>query len=411
MFTTAAGAYRNPPGPRGAASADRSPAPVPFETGEEKHLSFRLQVCGAGADFVDQVIGLISTAVTTNGLDDLVAVGRHEHGNSSPSVTLVAASATDCTPQLEHCVSNAVAADQPLIPVIDDTDNWSGRLPSALADMNAIGAQTAHAGSDILQAAGILVPLRGVFLSYRRTDGAAMALQLSEALGRLGVDTFLDVLDIKPTQRVQERILDALDRLACVVLLESPQAIGSRWVEEEIVYAERRRLGALSICWAPPPAPGGPPTRFGLFDNGTRVEVSGRLVGQAPRVELSELALADALEVILQEMTQALYFRRANLERELMAAAGNIERRAPWRFIVRKNRRSRLVGLSPYQPAPEDLYELALAKAEHQCNDAVLVHHPMQPDTPGAGLLQWLGAKGPEFAIDTDRLRGLTTGM
>ncbi|HZN14251.1 MAG TPA: toll/interleukin-1 receptor domain-containing protein [Acidimicrobiales bacterium] len=237
-----------------------------------------------------------------------------------------------------------------------------------------------------------------------------MALQLAQALRTKGIGTFVDVLDIAPAATVQGRILEALDELACLVLLESPDAIQSTWVAKEVVYAERQRLGTLSLCWAPAAAPGGAPTRFGQFDEGNRIDVSQNLVRTPFGEQLEDDYVAEVIAAIVREMTQALYYRRAQLERELLAVIPDAVRQGPWQFTVGEGSTTRLVGLAPYRPGAVDLHHLSKARVASQSASAFLVHHPIEPGTEAAEVLLWLGTGRDDFAVDTDGLAGIADG-
>lgn len=374
-------------------------------------MAFRIEVCSNDETFRASVIDAITAAADEARLAGLVEVAAHDHSRLSPTVVLVAASNSDSQEPLASCVDDAIEGGQPIVPVIDDSIHWQGRLPEALSPMNAVSMADARRGTKILEAAGVMVPLRGVFLSHRRSDGAAMALQLAGELRKYGIGTFVDVLDIQPSAAVQQSILEALDQLACVVLLESPDAIGSWWVAREVVYAQQRHLGTLSLCWAPTPTPDNPGTRFAQFDGTNRVEVGSFLTGEPPTVALSDEGLKVAIVRILHEFAQALFFRRASLEAELDAALNALERRGPWHFIVRGDVRSRLIGIAPYQPDAKDLFSLAQRRETEGADDAVLVYHPITSGTTGALTLEWIGRKGPESGLSSDLLTTLSDGL
>ena len=363
---------------------------------------FRLEVCATDDSFAGDVLLELATSSADSNLRDLIELGPHDHGAPSPATVLVAASNAPYTQQLNDCVDRALDAGQPVVPVIDDIAAWAGRLPPRLASMNAVGLSGDHAGRKILESAGFMVPLRGVFLSHRRSDGAAMALQLAGELRKRGIGTFVDVIDIEPSAAVQDAILEALDQLACLVLLESPDSIGSEWVAKEVVYAQSRHLGTLSLCWAPKPTPDNPNTRFSQFDRTDRIDIESYLDPGAPAAVLSDAGVTMALEAILWEFSQALFFRRSSLQAELEAVLPDLEPRGPWRFVLPGRSRRTAVSLAPYQPDAKDLHQLAQYREKEQAEVAVLVHHPISATTPGALTLAWIGDKGPEAALGSD---------
>jgi hypothetical protein len=106
-----------------------------------------------------------------------------------------------------------------------------------------------------LRAAGITVNDFRVFISYRRSDGQALADQLFDELNRRNFEVFLDRFRIDPGVHVQDRIVEELAHKSMVVLVETKDLPQSFWVAEELSYALVNRLGVLAVnvdgapCW------------------------------------------------------------------------------------------------------------------------------------------------------------------
>src|SRR5258708_4143383 len=78
-----------------------------------------------------------------------------------------------------------------------------------------------------------------VFISYsRRNRPFAERLQID--LQRAGLDTWLDLSDIPPGEDFEARILPAIAERSHLVLLASPEAKDSEWVQREVVEAQSR---------------------------------------------------------------------------------------------------------------------------------------------------------------------------
>lgn len=374
-------------------------------------MTFRIEVCATSEHLGVETISAVRTAAEEAGAAGLIEVAHHSHHSGGPALTLVVASDGPPNDQMVTCTKQAIADEQIVIPVVDDSRLWYGRLPLQLQQFNAVDLLNADAGRHILEASGVLTPLRGVFLSHRRTDGAALAMQLASELRKYGIGTFVDVLDILPANPVQERILGALDQMACLVLLESPDALGSEWVGKEVVYAQERHLGTLSICWAEEDVAGTSPKRFSQFNSNNRVDVRSFLNDDRQPATLSSTGVDIVVRAILHEFTQALYFRRLNLKRELMAAFPDIQQIKPWLFSLQGKGGRRLIGLSPYRPDAVDLHSIAIARHAERVTDAMLVHHPITADAVEARMLAWIGQKGPELAVGIDEIVGLISTL
>jgi hypothetical protein len=95
-----------------------------------------------------------------------------------------------------------------------------------------------------------------IFISYRRSDGSAIAAQLYAHLEALGHQVWRDEaqeLDgetkILPGTPVQEQIDEALNKASLVLLLDTPAAPGSSWIKHEVNTADAMLLPILPVCF------------------------------------------------------------------------------------------------------------------------------------------------------------------
>ena len=88
---------------------------------------------------------------------------------------------------------------------------------------------------------------RRAFVSYAHSDGGALAQQVFEALAERRFDVYLDRFRTPPSADFVERIDDELRDKAMVVVVETPGAIASTWVLQEILTAKYRRFGLLAL--------------------------------------------------------------------------------------------------------------------------------------------------------------------
>jgi hypothetical protein len=95
-----------------------------------------------------------------------------------------------------------------------------------------------------------------VFISYRATDGAAIAKQLYSYLESIGHRVFLDEArefdgetNILPGSPVQMQINEALEKANLVLLIDTPSAPASPWIKHEIDTADALLLPILPLCF------------------------------------------------------------------------------------------------------------------------------------------------------------------
>jgi hypothetical protein len=90
---------------------------------------------------------------------------------------------------------------------------WSADLPEAEADEELALTVLARAGITSLD--------RRVFISYRRQDTEAMAVQLFQRLSQRNYSVFLDTVSIQPGVDFQQQLFEHLADKTMVVMLES----------------------------------------------------------------------------------------------------------------------------------------------------------------------------------------------
>lgn len=86
-----------------------------------------------------------------------------------------------------------------------------------------------------------------IFISYRRDDTSVLAEQLFDRLHHEGFEVFLDRFSINPAVNFQNRLYQELADKAMIIFLESPTFLSSSWIQLEIAFAIKYRLGYLSI--------------------------------------------------------------------------------------------------------------------------------------------------------------------
>jgi hypothetical protein len=122
-------------------------------------------------------------------------------------------------------------------------------LPAALRLLNAAGwrADPREVVPELFEAVLLDAEDRRIFVSYARRDGTVLADRVFDLLARARFDVFLDRFRLPPgvdfLQRIQDEILDK----AMVVVIETPAALASHWVREEVNFAIARGLGIVAV--------------------------------------------------------------------------------------------------------------------------------------------------------------------
>lgn len=144
-----------------------------------------------------------------------------------------------------------------------------------------------------------------IFVSYRASDGKAIAADLHQRLHAAGFHPWLDEApdELPAGSNVQQVIRDHVRRAAMVLVVDTPDAPQSRWIHEEIASAIGEQIPVLPLVI------GDDVSRFlSLASLRRRVDVATRGAG-AP---LADDEWADVLAHI-QELLLAAYVRRTKL--------------------------------------------------------------------------------------------------
>lgn len=139
-----------------------------------------------------------------------------------------------------------------VIPVASTEDRVPDEIPAELRFLNCHLSDRGGAdrlNSTVLECLGLLRRQRRVFLSYRRNEARAAALQLFDALSSRGYEVFLDTHGVARAVDFQEALWHKLCDVDVMVMLETPTYFKSRWTREEFGRALAKNIGVLRVQW------------------------------------------------------------------------------------------------------------------------------------------------------------------
>jgi hypothetical protein len=134
-----------------------------------------------------------------------------------------------------------------ILPVLKAGSNVD--LPAPLKNPQAVfwNSGIEEVLSNIYALIGISDEDLRIFISYKRSDTSDFAEQLFDRLNHEGFEVFLDRFSIRPGINFQSRLYQELADKSMVIFLESQNFLDSAWVEKEIVFAKKYRLGYLAV--------------------------------------------------------------------------------------------------------------------------------------------------------------------
>jgi hypothetical protein len=141
-----------------------------------------------------------------------------------------------------------------ILPVVPQLAGYTTHVPAPLHEVNGTVIPPEDPALEsiaqrLLEELRLVRTKRLVFISYRRTETRSVAEQLYRAFDDRSFDVFLDTHSIRSGLEFQSVLWDQMADADLLVLLDSPAALSSRWVREELARAHALCLGILQLVW------------------------------------------------------------------------------------------------------------------------------------------------------------------
>lgn len=294
----------------------------------------------------------------------------------------------------------AFARGLPTFPLISEGSVVEEIVPEELHPFNALPWREPRAAQrvalQVLRSVGLTEFQRRIFISYRRTDSLFIGEELWEVLSQAGFSVFLDRFAIEPGANFQEKLFEALDEKSFLLLVESPDVLSSKWVEEEVSYARKRNMGLLVLTWprwlmADREMPG-------IYDKYRMRIPDGTISVEADQGRLTGQFLAAVVDRVEERHAAAFLRRRRELMGSIWSALkmAGIEYTgvADWSLVAkttgRKGRtRDQVFSITPRAPDTPDLYALDGERGKLNA-EGVLVHTLRSLPFDRGLLLKWV---------------------
>lgn len=144
-------------------------------------------------------------------------------------------------------IERQIAEGNPILPLYEkDFDN---EVKGKLRDFNArvLSDGIKAIVNDILQSFNLLRRKRKLFISYRRNDSREIAVQLFEYFESKNYDVFLDTHSVPKSSVFQKELWHQLSDSDIVILLDTEDFLNSYWCEEELSFAQNKRITILRL--------------------------------------------------------------------------------------------------------------------------------------------------------------------
>ncbi len=154
------------------------------------------------------------------------------------------------TPEVDELLGKGYV----VIPAVYDLEHYSTYVPGSLGPINGQRLRLDDPDQEVLcsvvlENLSLLRKSRRVFISYRRVESRNAAIQLYEELDSRTFDVFLDTHSIRPGDEFQNVLWHRLADTDVMVLLDTPEFLGSVWTYEELARANSTSLQILQVVW------------------------------------------------------------------------------------------------------------------------------------------------------------------
>jgi hypothetical protein len=141
-----------------------------------------------------------------------------------------------------------------VLPVVPDVTRFKEYVPASLGSINGLAADAGDPGMEsasqiVLEELRLVRDKRLVFVSYKRDESSAVAEQLYRAFDERAFDVFLDTHSVRGGAEFQSLLWDRMADADLLVLIDTPNALSSRWVSEELARAQTLGLGVVQLVW------------------------------------------------------------------------------------------------------------------------------------------------------------------
>jgi hypothetical protein len=340
-------------------------------------------------------------------------VQQAAEADAPTAVVLLGSHQAAITGEIAAAIEEARASTLPILPLIQPNGKVSDLLPASVARLNAVMWGEGNISLEVLRTLGLVERDRRLFLSYRRAESAALATQLQRALSERFFDVFLDRFSVPPGDDFQSRIDIELSDKAFVLLIESPGAVGSDWVQHEVAFALSHQIAVLAVS-----TPGvNTAEQFEVVDDAFRLVLRAddfdRPFDREARLVDDALArVVMEVEVRYAQQVRRRYVQLLGSTSDFLRDAGY--ERTPltgWAIAAARGGRSQVFLVTANAPIARDLRhadslreELATELGGGAVDGAVVVHRTPNTDADALALVDWIAHGRPLSIVDLSRL-------
>ena len=291
-------------------------------------------------------------------------------------------------------VSKLVNSSLPIVPVISADGNFSSDVPRVLQFTNGLtltndDPEMMELATTLPECVGLLHRQRRVFVSYRRNEARAAAVQLHDTLCGRGFDVFLDTHDILKGEPFQDALWHRLCDSDVMIMLYTATYFESKWTRQEFGRAMAKDIQVLRVVW-----PNLTPNRMTDFAETIYIDKAELSGVDGPLVDQTVNSIALVVERLRSRSIAARHMSiSGQLRADVEKIGGSVEGVGAHRAIHIRLPDDQTVWAYPVVgvPSAEILNDIAeKAKRADYRNTPVLVYDHIGIRDTWISHLQWL---------------------
>jgi hypothetical protein len=278
-----------------------------------------------------------------------------------------------------------------VLPVIADLKDYSAQVPKELYPINGQDWNVDRVSADVMRGFRLARSLRQAFISYRRSESSGVAGQLFHGLSDRTFRVFLDTTSVEGGVDFQRALWGRMADVDVVILLDSPTALDSDWVHQELNRAHDLGLAVVQLIW-----PSHKPSFGTDLSFPVQLDAADFEGGKVDRFgTLKPVKLTEIIDIIETQRIRSLSARRTRLVEGLLDHAtgkGYTIYVHPMRNVDVLKGSSKIAEIIPFVGVPD-----ALAVYQHETSKkhepTIVVYNGLGVDPEWATHLRWLSDK------------------
>lgn len=222
-------------------------------------IKYQLILLGGKNRFKKRILDIFFLRMKELGIrkDSLTIMSEYDfyslYRSNAPTYCLFFGSKNAISKEVQLVLNILIKNATLILPIVSSLTKFTKFIPKELHTINGFELKTEQniekLVSSILEGLSLLRHSRRIFISYKRNESSAIAIQLYEQLEKNNFDVFLDTHSVKPGEIFQEELWHRMADTDVVLMLNTPNFLKSYWTTQELAKANAMSIGIIQLIW------------------------------------------------------------------------------------------------------------------------------------------------------------------